>query len=812
MPAEIGGLRVATPVAALSIGPDEIASVGRHPASRVQVDDELVSRQHAVLRRHQGCWVLEDLGSRNGTYFAGDRVTRLVVAGTMTVRLGDPEYGPILELEPVTRPGPAVHGPPDPGPPTATPGPPDPGPPTATVGLGLLTASHRPEATVRIGRSPENEIVVDDLLVSRAHAEVRIAPGLPAELVDLGSHNGTFVNGRRVDRAPLGPQDVVSVGSHRFRLVGSTLEEYIDAGPVSFTAAGLTVETAAGKVLLDSVSFALQPRCLLGVVGPSGSGKSTLINALTGFRPATGGSVRYDGRDLYEEYDDLRHRIGLVPQEDIVHEELTVGRAVEFAAELRFPADVAAVQRLARVDEVLHELGLADRRDLAIRHLSGGQRKRVSIAPELLTRPSLLFMDEPTSGLDPGYERSVMELLRALADAGRTVVVVTHSVSSLHLCDRLLFLAPGGQVAYFGPPAHAVASFGRSDYQQVFADLNHEERDWAARFRTTDDYERYVASPLGEHAPRASGAAPPSAPARPQGWFRQFATLTRRYLAVIAGDRRYLGLLLLQGPLLGLLFLAALPPGQLAASDPGELRFVSQAAVVLLVMALGVTGLGASNAVREIVKELPLFRRERAVGLSVTAYVASKMAVLAPLAAVQGSVIVVLGLARQHGPPDAVALGSPTAELAAAAAMGGVAAVALGLLISALSANTDRATTLLPVVLVVQLVLAMAGVGKPVLEQLSYVSGTQWTLTAAAATSDLNRLQAGNLLLRELPTIDLDNPQPALDALRQKDRGEPLQRHEARAWWTSMAALAVLTAASVVGASTALLRHDPSVP
>ena len=198
------------------------------------------------------------------------------------------------------------------------------------------------------------------------------------------------------------------------------------------------MHTPNGRVLLDNVSFGLDRNTFLAVVGPSGAGKSTLLNALTGFRPAPRGTVLYDGRDLYAEYEELQSRIGLVPQDDVLHPQLTVGRALEFAAELRFADDVTADERSARVDEVLEELGLTARRDLAIEQLSGGQRKRVSVALELLAKPSLLFLDEPTSGLDPGYERSLMELLRGLADGGRTVVVVTHSVQSLDLCDRVL--------------------------------------------------------------------------------------------------------------------------------------------------------------------------------------------------------------------------------------------------------------------------------------------------------------------------------------------------------------------------------------
>ncbi len=222
------------------------------------------------------------------------------------------------------------------------------------------------------------------------------------------------------------------------------------------------------RTLLDTVSFPVGEKSLLAVVGPSGAGKSTLLNALTGLRPADGGTVLYDGRDLYRDYAELRQRIGLVPQDDILHSQLTVRRALGYAAQLRFPEDTAKAERQARVDEVIRELGLDQRVKQPIHSLSGGQRKRVSVALELLTKPSLLFLDEPTSGLDPGMDRSVMHMLRGLADDGRTVIVVTHSVLSLDVCDRLLVLAPGGRIAFYGPPEDALPFFGFAQWPEAF--------------------------------------------------------------------------------------------------------------------------------------------------------------------------------------------------------------------------------------------------------------------------------------------------------------------------------------------------------
>jgi energy-coupling factor transporter ATP-binding protein EcfA2 len=532
-----------------------------------------------------------------------------------------------------------------------------------------------------------------------------------------------------------------------------------------------------------------------------------------------------------------------------LHDTLTVRQALGYAAELRFPADVAASERSRRVEEVLGELGLAEAGDLQIQLLSGGQRRRVAVAVELLDKPSLLFLDEPTSGLDPGYERSLMDLLRAIADGGHTVVVVTHSVQSIGLCDRVLFLAPGGRPAYFGPPQLAPAYFGREDFQQVFQDLSSDRRrDWSSAFRGHLDYERFVqrsapeAPPAGRSVPgrlgpgvRAGLASSRSAAQRlrarlvltlvarrvdrpglpsPRGWFGQFWMLTRRYARVIAGDRRNLALLLAQPVILGLLMLVALPANELTAPDAGEVRVVSRAGLVLLVITLGATWLGASNAVREIVKELPIVRRERAVGLSISAYVGSKAVVLGTLTAVQCAVLASIALARQGSHGTGSVLSSPLLEVVVAAVLTGLAAMGLGLLISALASTVDRAMTVLPVLLIFQMLLAMGGVfpdvvEKPGLKQASYLAGAQWGFSTAASTVELDRLQSVDKVASEAPTIRLDAPLSEFESLAEDLRPNARWSHEPGTWLENAAALVALAAAGIGGAGLALRRQRP---
>jgi ABC transport system ATP-binding/permease protein len=594
-----------------------------------------------------------------------------------------------------------------------------------------------PTQVLRIGRAPDNEVVVADLSVSRYHAELRRSVR-GYEIVDLDSHNGTYVNGQRVSSAPVTEADIVGIGPATFHMVGQELVEFIDTGDVCLSVQGLTVRLSSGKVLLDHVTFPLGERCLLGVIGPSGAGKSTLLGALTGMSPAGEGHVLYDNRDLYKNYDELRYRIGLVPQQDIMHTQLTARTALRYAAELRFPRDTSSRERNERVDEVIGELGLSAHAKTRAESLSGGQRKRVSVALELLTKPSLLFLDEPTSGLDPGLDKSVMEMMAGLAHDGRTVIVVTHSVANLDLCDRLLVLVPGGKIAYFGPPREGLKYFGKPGWAEVFQSFEAErDRDWAGEYRRSGVCAQYV---TGEMAAIAPAARPrPSGPApRSRNRLSQLSTLTRRYLSVIASDRMYLGILL--GVPIILAAIVRLLGGKqgLTAAVPGT---NTNATAVLLILAIGGCFTGAFNAIREIVKERPIYARERAAGLSSSAYLWSKLLVLGVLSALQAALMTVIGVAGVRMPARGVVLPSPLLELAVEMALLAIASMTVGLLISSAVNTAEKGLPLLLVSVIVQVVCTggvISLVGKVGLEQIAWISPSRWGFAAIAQTTNLS--------------------------------------------------------------------------
>ncbi|MGY5036310.1 FHA domain-containing protein [Streptomyces sp. 900116325] len=758
------------------MSPSRDYHVGRDPLSDIVIDDVRVSWHHAVLRPVADHWSLEDENSTNGTYTGGKRIHESGVGPGSVIRFGHPADGPCAVLVGQEPPSPTLH----------------PADRPSAVSMPSATGTFRqptivrprPVHTVRIGRSSDNDLVVDDLTVSHRHAELRAHPDGTYEIVDLGSHNGTYLNGQLVGRAPVAAGDIVGIGHSEFSLVGDVLQEFVDTGEVSLDVQDLAVTVDGGrKTLLDDVSFPVGEKCLLGVVGPSGSGKSTLLNALTGLRPADEGSVLYDGRDLYHDYAELRHRIGLVPQDDILHSQLTVHRALGYAAELRFPHDTAPSERRARVTEVIRELALEKRTEQPIHSLSGGQRKRVSVALELLTKPSLLFLDEPTSGLDPGMDRSVMHMLRGLADDGRTVIVVTHSVLSLDVCDRLLVLAPGGKTAYYGPPDDALPFLGFKHWPEAFeAFENDRDRDWSAEYRASPFHRQYIANATAQprlpHAPVAPVAPPP----KTRSGGAQLWTLVRRYAAALSADRTFLAVMI------------ALPfvMGAMTRALAGSRLNQDTAINALLILCVGAVLTGAANAVRELVKERAIYQRERAVGLSRSAYLMSKVVVLGTITVLQAVVLTLVGLAGVdlNAPGGKGVLMPPLVEMTLAVALLSFTAMMLGLLVSALVRKEEVTMPLLVLLAIVQVVFCGALLklhGVPGLEQLAWLVPSRWALAAMGGTIALGRIVPGRV------------------------SADPLFDHTAAAWLLNMGMLVVLSVVFGLVVARLLRRHEPVI-
>nr|WP_197287575.1 FHA domain-containing protein [Streptomyces apocyni] len=657
---------------------------------------------------------------------------------------------------------------------------------------------------MRIGRALENDLVVSDLQVSRNHAEFHATPDGQFQIHDLGSHNGTYVNGVPIAKsgtALIGPNDIVGVGHSTFRLVGNQLEEFVDTGEVSFSARHLTVTVDGGKQILKDVSFGVPEKSLIGVIGPSGSGKSTLLKALTGYRPADQGDVLYDNRSLYKQFAELRQRIGLVPQDDILHKELTVKKALKYAAKLRFPGDTAEAEREARIDEVLRELKLDIHKEKRVTSLSGGQRKRVSVALELLTKPSLIFLDEPTSGLDPGMDRDVMQLLRGLADDGRTVLVVTHSVAELGLCDKLLVMAPGGAVAYFGPPEEALNFFGYETWADVFSAFeNYRDYDWAGRWKGSQHYQMYAADIDAVAAQPVQMPQQQMNPPKPQGWGSQLWTLTRRYVSVVVSDKGFLALSVILPAVLGAVSLLIDPDKDLLVRGINQQTGTpipnGTATTVLLILAVGACFAGAANSVRELIKERVIYERERATGLSRSAYLMSKVIVLGVITLLQGAMVGVIGFSSRTIPDEGLIFGTGKAavmlELSIPIMALGFTSMMFGLVISSLVKTSEKTMPLLVMFAIVQVVFTgclFALHGSVGVNQFSYLMPSRWAVAASGATLDFNLISP---------------PKPGEDS-------DPLWDHTAATWGLDMLALIVLGVLCGFLVARFLRRHEPEV-
>jgi ABC-type multidrug transport system ATPase subunit len=754
--------------------------VGRNPESDIVLDDPRVSWDHAVLQADGGAWFVEDRGSRNGTFADTRRIGRLEITGDCTLRFGDAADGPAVFCA-LSRPAQPVT----PGQPV-TPSKPGSSFSWSRVDVRPTAVMRAPVRTLRIGRADDNDIVLADLSVSRYHAQLRNLGGR-YEIVDLGSHNGTFLNGEPVvSRATVTEQDIVGIGAATFRLVGDELREFIDKGDVSLVAQGLTVRMGS-QVLLHQVSFPIGERSLVAVIGPSGAGKTTLLRALTGIQPANEGAVLYDNRDLYSHYAELRHRIGLVPQEDVIYDQLTPRRSLDYAAELRFPGDTSPEERHNRVQEVIDELKLMHTTkqqpepaaDTQAASLSGGQKKRVSIAVELLTKPSVLFLDEPTSSLDVELKEDVVDSMRELAKDGRTVIMVTHDLEYLDKCDRVLVLMPGGKMAFYGPSDDGLRYFGKTRWVEVYrAFRNEPERDWAGDFRRSPDYQQYVAIGLTGPSPESARTLTKPPPA-PRSRLAQLSILSRRYAALIAADRSQL-ILLLALPILlgGLVRLNATGPG-LGGHDNAK----AETTLLFLVIIASLTG--GFSSVRELIKEREMFRRERMAGLSAGAYLLSKVVVLGFIAALQAAVLVLVGVAGARSSVHGALL-PVLPELILGVAALSVSSMALGLVVSAWVRSSEQTLVVLILLLMAQVMLSggvlALGAG---LKQLSYLAPARWGLASVASTVNLNVISP---------------PGSTTD---------PLWAHKPSAWLLTIVMQVVLTAVFTLIALWRLIRISP---
>ena len=745
----------------------EVTRFGREPGLEGAIDAAaaVVSRRHAEIQRRGGNYFAVDLGSFNGTLLNGRRIVEPEqLYHNDRIELGT--GGPTIRFLDVTNPRPAADQKRQPAGVASAPAP-------AKLATMILTSDSPIQTTggldagmfiqrsfangqrLIIGRGEECDVRLDGLLISNRHAAV-FNTNSDLIIEDLHSTNGTYVNGARITgRKSIQPDDVIQIGPFVLRfdpkrglgVFDTRAKTRIDVFQVTKEVQN---RSGPGKIrLLDDVYLSIPPNEFVGLLGPSGAGKSTLMDSLNGMRPPSSGQVLVNNLDFYQHLESLKQSIGYVPQDDIIHRELTVYRTLYYVARLRLSRDISVAEINQIVDEVLDVTNLAERRDVPIAQLSGGQRKRVSIAVELITKPSIIFLDEPTSGLDPAGEEKVMKLFRQIAESGRTVILTTHAMENVKLFDKIVLLMRG-KLVFYGKPSEALAHVGADSFKDIYDKLEApiyerlakaegrvsreqiaEEvaEEWKRRFTWTDQYKNNVANPLTEVSKRPPQAAPAKRRITLGDLIRQWATLSSRYMGVLTRDKFNLLILFVQAPIIALL--TYLVVGANAQRD-----------FPYFILALVALWFGTSIASREIIRERAVYNRERMVNLRLIPYVGSKLFVLSLIVSFQ--CLLLFGTLKLLHVTDLMNVpgefwGLPQLLVLVVTSMVGI---GLGLFISAVVKTSEMATSLVPLILIPQILFSgLVGVPVGVSKVVGVVMPATWSFDEIKRLSGLDVLR-----------------------------------------------------------------------
>jgi ABC transport system ATP-binding/permease protein len=728
--------------------------IGRDIDASLSVPDVFifVSARHLEVENREGRFFVRDLDSTNGTYLNNNRLapqTDIPLSDSAILRVGDESFGVSISFT-FHNPTECLEG-------------------FQPTGNTILQEAR----AIIIGRGEECELRLDHPEVSRNHARIHQV-GDNYWLFDLDSTNGTFVNGMPVKRAELHEGDLIQIAHFFLIFENGQLRQYQSTGMrLDVQELNQDVRTRKGKLrILDNINMSILPREFVAIVGGSGAGKSTLLNALIGYRPGKG-SVRLNGQDFYAEYEHYRSQLGFVPQNDILHPSLTVERGLDYAAKLRLPTGLSRDERKHRIDTVLETVAMNTDtiRNTRISDLSGGQRKRVSIAAELLADPKLIYLDEATSGLDPGLEKKLMYTLRRMADEGRTVILITHATSNIVQTDHVAFLAQG-KLIYFGPSQGAQDFFGVDDFADIYERIDSNASEWHHAFQEEkpDQYQKYITARQATLRTVPQQALTTSRFGL-KDFLRQLLTLTQRNFSVLLSDPITLALLLLLLPVTALLQLVIATPdiltGNLAIlSDPIVMAKTMVEAYIpltktntfIFVMGLNAVLVGLYVPPNELIRERTIYLRERMVNLKVMPYLLSKVIVYILFSGIQ-VVLYMLIISRGVDFPVHGVFFAGAVELFITLFLTMLAGIGIGMIVASISRSTDMAIYILVMLLFFQFYFAgtIFDLRGNRFEPISYLNTTRWSINALGATVDMKELAQSTILCNEAPINPLDS-------------------------------------------------------
>ncbi len=676
-----------------------VLTIGRSPDSAIQLDYPMISWEHARIIHVGNQWVIEDLKSANGTAInqIDNKIQRSTLEPTDDIYLGSYKISASRILK-------EKH---------------------FTQGAGVFERVRFQGNRMVLGRDPSVEYPLNYPMISWHHAALERA-GDGTYVEDLGSRNGTYVNGARISsRTLVRTGDEIGLGSFHFQLLEDgalAKREYI--GNVTIEVSSVAVNAPNGDRLLDSVSLTVFPSELVALMGPAGAGKTTFLKAINGYTRPAAGTVLFNGADLYQYYDRFRLQMSYVPQDDIVHPQLTVREALYFSAKLRTDLRDSEIEQ--RIDCVLTSLEIQDKKNAIIgspekKVLSGGQRKRVNIAMELIAAAPVIFLDEPTSGLSSYDAENVVRVLKKLSTEGNTIITTIHqpSLDIFKQFDSLIMISRDrggrGALAYFGPAHPDSIEFfdpasARAAQTQPGKELSPEmllsglakkpTADWVSTYQQSRYKKLFVAERSGK-VPSAPNQSAEKDAVRKFG-FGQWWTLVRRNLLLKVRDRAQGIILLAQAPIFALL-LGAVFKVLKYPNTPLE-TMAKQASPLEFLMVVAAVWFGCNNVARDIVGEWTVFQRERMVSLKLPSYIFSKLAIAAVLSLAQ--CFTLLGIVSLMCKLQGSFL--PTLGILYLASLVGA---AIGLCISARASTTEAAIAMLPLVLLP--VIALGGALTP---------------------------------------------------------------------------------------------------